>query len=105
MIMETKDKKSRRRISAGQVVMIEYLGENRPCHKCIGILLSPLKGEGEENLRTVFAIDLERNRFLPAGSLPGWGKANVEAVRDRKTKAIYFQRVNQLLDEDISYTR
>lgn len=99
MIMETKDKKSRQRISAGQVVVIEYLGENRPCHKCMGLLLSPLKGEGEENLRTVFAIDFDTHTFLPAGPLPGGGKANVEAVRDRKTKAMYFERVNELLDE------
>lgn len=93
------EKKNRRRISAGQVVVIEYKGENRPCNKCMGILLSPLKGDGENNLKTVFAIDLDKHTFLPAGKLPNGGSANVDVVRDRKVKAMYFERVNQLLDE------
>ena len=94
-----EEQKKPRRIAAGSVVMIEYT-EPQPCRRVMAILLSPVKGVGTEDLRTVFAIDLDTHHFAPAGKWPGGGKANVELIKDRKAKAIYFQRVNQLLDED-----
>ena len=63
--MNTKKepKKKINRIAAGEVLLMEYTGEDRPCNKSMSLLLAPLKwieGESIGAMKMAYAIDIEK---------------------------------------------
>lgn len=88
------DKKTRR-YKAGDVVVMEYEGAGKPCDKAMAMILTPFivkdgcKPNGD--FHTMFAIDLDKEEFLPTGPI-----ANTTCNMARATpklKAWFFEQI------------
>lgn len=95
--MTMTDRKKVQRIAAGDVISIQYKGDNRPCDKCMAITLTPLTiTEGGElsipQFYTMCCIDLDTKQYIRDGAISDV-VANIARVTDRKTKKWYFERV------------
>ena len=83
------------RINAGDVIYIQYMGDNKPCDRCICITLTPLKIEDGVNIsgfHTAFAVDTDTEQFIREGAINDI-KANIAKVTDRKLKKWYYEKV------------
>ena len=91
------DKKTRR-YKAGDVVFMEYEGDGKPCNRAIAMLLTPFtvkagyKPDGD--FHTIWAIDLDKEEFLPPGPI-----TNATCNMARATpmlKAWFFEQIVKL---------
>lgn len=92
---ENKKQKKIQRISAGDVIVIQYTGDNKPCDKCICVTLSPITIKEDTyigNFHTAFAIDADTEQFIPEGPIRNV-QANITKVTDRKLKKWFYNRV------------
>ena len=96
-----EQKRKVRRIAAGEVVLMEYIGDDKPCNKSMCILLNPLKiedGKDTGKMQMCYAIDIEKEQYL-RGSIDHV-KASIAPVKDKKLKAWYFELILKLNQEE-----
>ena len=93
-------KKTTRRINAGTVIIMEYQGENKPCDKAMALLLTPVTLEDGKPItgefRTMYAIDTDKEQFIPAGPIN-----NVTCrvyVATPRQKAWYYEQIVKLFN-------
>jgi hypothetical protein len=86
-----------KRYKAGDVVMLEYTGKDKPCKKAMAVLLTPFTVKDAHcvgDFRTLYAIDTDKERFLKAGPIgPGDVQCKIAKVRSEKLKAWYFGKI------------
>lgn len=90
-----EEKKKFQRISAGDVILIQYMGGNKPCDRCMCITLTPIKIEEGVNIsgfHTAFAIDTDTEQFIREGPINDI-KASIAKVTSRKLKEWYYEKV------------
>ena len=99
---QTETKKKTMRLKAGDVIMLHFNDENRPCEYAMAQLLTPVtvKEDGTYigEFHTMHSIDMETEKFLPAGPIPG---VNVTLGRaTAKLKAWYFEQILKSCKEE-----
>lgn len=86
-----------KRYKAGDVVMLEYTGKDKPCKKAMAVLLTPFTVKDAHcvgDFRTLYAIDTDKERFLKAGPIgPGDVQCKIAKVRSEKLKTWYFGKI------------
>ena len=86
-------------IAAGEVILVKYNGDNKPCDKVLAILLNPITLEEGKNIGSfhlLYSFDTDKEEFLAQGSI-----YNVTAqisVASKKVKAWYFEQIMAMLD-------
>lgn len=91
------EKKKIQRISAGDVIAIKYLGDNKPCDQCMCITFTPMTiaEDGSffvKELVTMFLFDTDKEVFINDFHFNNL-KANVTKVKDKKIKKWYFEQI------------
>jgi len=95
--METTKKVKTQRIKAGEVIYMEYQGDNKPCDKALAILLTPVTLKEDSfigEFRTLYAFDTDKEKFIPAGPINGV-KCKITVVKG-KLKAWYYEQVVEM---------
>jgi len=88
---KTMEAKKIKEIKAGNVVLLEWQGDSKPCEKSMALLLSPVMSDNVETLVTAFGIDLKTGKYVTDKPILGV-RANVKVVRGKK-KEWYFEQV------------
>ena len=100
MAKNTETKKTVRRVKAGEVIMLEYMGENKPCERALALLLNPLKleeGKDVGAMHTLYCLDLEKEEFLKEGAIAKDVTAKVSVVHGR-VKAWFFEQIMKMIE-------
>ena len=98
-----KTNKKTMRLKAGDVITLHFNDEDRPWENALALLLTPVTvnddGTYDVEFRTMYAIDCEAEKFLPAGPIKG---VNITMNRaTAKLKAWYFEQIaNMCKDEE-----
>ena len=89
-----KEEKKVQRIAAGNVILIQYTGGNKPCDRCMCVNLAPLTIEDGHisNFHTAFAVDLDTEQFIREGPINNV-EANVSKVTSLRLKNWYYKQV------------
>lgn len=98
--METPEminNKKTRRYKAGDVVVMEYSGDGKPCDKAMAILLTSFTVKDgyvqDGEFRTMYAIDTNKEQFLPSGPIATRGVECNIAKATPKLKAWFFEQI------------
>jgi hypothetical protein len=87
----------KKEIKAGNVVLVEYSGENRVCDKAIGILLQPFREN--DKLITMGCIDVDTEEFID--TILGNAEIVSISVIKGKWKDAYFNLLYDKLKKGI----
>ena len=92
------DKKTRH-YKAGDVVLMEYEGAGKPCDRAMAMLLTPFTAKNgcyksDGDFFTMFAIDLDKEEFIPLGPITN-ATCNM-ARATPKLKAWFFEQILKL---------
>ena len=88
------DDKKKRRYKAGDVVVMEYEGDGRPCNKAMAILIAPITTKGDViygTIHTMYAIDTDKEEFLKSGPISSTTCTIAKATP--KLKAWLFEQI------------
>lgn len=91
------DDKKKRRYKAGDVVVMEYDGDGRPCDKAMAILIAPITTKGDViygTIHTMYAIDTDKEEFLKSGHISSITCTIAKATP--KLKAWFFEQIVKL---------
>ena len=90
------DDKKTRRYKAGDVVVMEYDGDGKPCNRAMAILITPIttttKGDViYGTIHTMYAIDTDKEEFLKSGPISNTTCTIAKATP--KLKAWFFEQI------------
>ena len=88
------DDKKTRRYQAGDVVVMKYDGDGRPCDKAMAILITPITTKGDViygAIHTMYAIDTDKEEFLKSGNISSTTCTIAKATP--KLKAWFFEQI------------
>lgn len=83
-------------IEAGEVLEIQYKGDNKPCKRALALLIKPVTlNSNVRDVVLLYSIDADTMEFLPSSSHNDL-QASIR-IASKEQRAMYYERVLELV--------